>query len=81
MAHDLITAPLIVPNALHHGPAKSRAAHVLYGGVQGSENALADIHGVVDLPGPLDGVVPQVPHSALAVVLRILQRSLPHFYL
>ncbi len=75
---DLITAPLIVPNTLHHGPAKLRATHVLDGGVEGSENVLAYIHRVVYLARPLDCAIPHMAHGAFAVMPCIVQLTLPH---
>ena len=72
MSHDLVPPPFVMPNTLHYGPAELRAAHVLYGGVQGSENSLADIHSVVYLARQLHRVAPHVPHSSLALMPGIL---------
>ena len=69
---DLIMAPFIVPNILHYGPAKSRATHVLDGGVQGPKKMFANVHGVVDLTRKLYRAAPHITHCLFALMPRVL---------
>ena len=68
-----------LPNTLHHGPAELTAAHVLDCGVQCPKNLFANVHDVVNLARPFDGVIPHMPHRSLAVVPCVVQMSLYHF--
>ena len=67
-----VPPPFVMPNTLHHGPAELRAAHILYGGVQGSKDSLANVHSVVYLTRPFHRVAPHMTDGALATMPRVL---------
>ncbi len=78
MSNDLVSPPFVMPNTLHHGPAELRAAHILYGRVQGSKDSLANVHSMINLARPFDSVIPHMAHGAFAMAPGIVQVALPH---